>query len=101
MVRATQRPWLAQISTRGRRTMTLGTWEVERDAAAAYDRAARYYGLPDSALNFPGKDLSPAAPSVLISEARRQGKPTSTPQSFGERMCKWPLTLPFLNWTLT
>jgi hypothetical protein len=72
--RDTARPWLAQLTVHGRPTMSLGTWETERDAARAYDRAGRHFRLPKTALNFPTENLSSAAPSALVSEARRQGK---------------------------
>jgi hypothetical protein len=72
--RDTARPWLAQLTIHGRPTMSLGTWETERDAARAYDRAGRHYRLPKTALNFPAEKLSASAPSALVSEARRQGK---------------------------
>jgi hypothetical protein len=72
--RDTGRPWLAQLTIDGMPTMSLGTWETERDAALAYDRAGRHYRLPKAALNFPTKKLPAASASALVSEARQQGK---------------------------
>ena len=81
--RETARPWLAQLTTHGRPTMSLGTWETERDAARAYDRAGRHYRLPKTALNFPTEKLPAASSSALVSEARRQGKRTRTSRYIG------------------
>jgi hypothetical protein len=79
----TSRPWLAQITIHGRRAVSLGTWETERDAACAYDRAARHYDLPESVLNFPAEKMPPSTPAALVSEARRQGKLVRTSRYIG------------------
>jgi hypothetical protein len=81
--RETQRPWLAQITTSGHRTASLGTWKTERDAACAYDRAVRHYRVPTAALNFPDEKLRAASPSALVSESRREGKRTRTSRYIG------------------
>jgi hypothetical protein len=79
----TSRPWIAQLTLLGRPTITLGTWASENDAARAYDRAARHYGLPTAALNFPREKLTAAAPPVLVGEARREGKRARTSRYLG------------------
>jgi hypothetical protein len=81
--RETPRPWLAQLTVQRRRTVSLGTWETERDAARAYDRAARYYRLPKSVFNFPAEKLAATSPPVLVSEARREGKRRRTSRYIG------------------
>jgi hypothetical protein len=81
--RDTPRPWLAQLTVPGGATESLGTWESERDAARAYDRAARHHQLPNDALNFPRERLAPAPASVLVSQARREGKRARTSRYIG------------------
>jgi hypothetical protein len=81
--RETPRPWIAQLTIPGRRTMSLGTWQKERDAARAYDRAARHYGLPKSTLNFPSEKMAAAPAPALVSEARREGKRSRTSRFIG------------------
>jgi hypothetical protein len=81
--RETSRPWLAQLTVRGRRAASLGTWATELAAAWAYDQAARHYRLPKAALNFPAEKLQPAAPATLVSKARKEGKRARSSQFIG------------------
>jgi len=81
--RETPRPWIAQLTIPGSRTMSLGTWQTELDAARAYDRAARHYDLPKSALNLPSEKMAAAPAPALVSEARREGKRSRTSRFIG------------------
>ena len=49
----------------------------------AYDRAARHFRLPKAAFNFPADSLPAAEPSVLLGEARRQGKRVRSSRQIG------------------
>ncbi|HVV48973.1 MAG TPA: AP2 domain-containing protein [Polyangia bacterium] len=74
VARDSWRPWTAQIGVPGRRRMHLGTWATEKDAARAYDRAARYYLGDAPVLNFPRERAAPADAAAIVSEARKEGK---------------------------
>jgi len=61
------------------RTVHLGTWPTEREAAIAHDRAVLALGRPDSILNFPGlRSVRPASPAELRKEAVRLQKQRCT-----------------------
>lgn len=95
---APQRPWLALMSTR-RRTVRgrpgsprrspsqyLGSYETEREAAEAHDRAALYYfGSEYQYLNYPERaaSLEPADAATLKADAFRLGKRTKSSQFRG------------------
>lgn len=70
---AKDRNWSAQISLGGGKKLSLGSFVVEAEAAAAYDAAARHLHGEFATLNFPdvffGTDiLSPHARSALTPE---------------------------------
>ena len=55
----------------------LGTWQSEEKAAEACDRAMLSFARPTAKLNFPSRRLTPASPSELRLEARRERKRSS------------------------
>jgi hypothetical protein len=67
-------PWAAQMTFEDDRTARLGRWATEKDAARAYDRAARMFLGARAELNLPDEDLEPATPATLLAEARRERK---------------------------
>jgi hypothetical protein len=58
-------------------------WETETEAAIAYDRAIRYFGLPSSRLNFPKKRYRAKSPEDLRAECVQQRKRATTSQYIG------------------
>jgi hypothetical protein len=62
--------WRAQIRPL-RRLVHLGNWPTERDAAEAYDRAARYLAFDGRLVNFPHLNVRATVPEDLRREARR------------------------------
>lgn len=99
--KASERPWLALLSTPGptvrwregsklrqshRRCHYLGSYETEREAAEAHDRAVlHYYGPECPYLNYPDRahSLEPADAATLTAYAYRLGKQTKTSQFRG------------------
>lgn len=80
----TRRPWVATLAGVGpTNALHLGTWEVEEDAARAYDRAARFYVCSGSRLNFPEQKLEPADAETLMAEAQREAKKGQTSRYIG------------------
>jgi hypothetical protein len=77
--RSLGRCWLATIEV-DYRSVKLGSWRTEREAALAYDRAALYLPGHRRTLNFPqaSKKKGPASPEALRAEALRQFKQTTT-----------------------
>lgn len=73
------RPWAAQLR-HGGRTFCLGTWETEREAAFAYDRAVLFYLGPSADLNFPKQAaaMEPADARTLSAESYKRYKTTTT-----------------------
>ncbi len=64
-------PWVACLMVKGRK-LSLGTWQSERDAAIASDRAMLFYGVARKYLNFPEQvsRRRPASAEILAREAR-------------------------------
>ena len=56
--------WLSHI-TPNKEAVALGVWDDEELAGRAYDRGARYFGVPTSLLNFPDEDLPATPPTVM------------------------------------
>ncbi len=77
-------PWCACL-TRDTVELRLGTWETERAAAIAYDRAALFYRGETAALNFPRRRsrLDPADAETLRAEARQAFKAGTTSRFVG------------------
>lgn len=69
------RPWVASIAI-DYRTLILGRYTTERDAAVAHDRAALHYFGSNAKLNFPARrrSLVAADRKTLMSEALREAK---------------------------
>ncbi len=61
--------WQSHI-TPNKEAVSLGVWDDEVLAGRAYDRGARYFGVPTSLLNFPDEDLPATPPTVLAHEAQ-------------------------------
>jgi hypothetical protein len=79
-----RRPWIASVRGIGPTgTLHLGTWEVEEDAARAYDRASAFYFGSNAKLNFPGEKLKPADAETLKGEAQRAAKRGHSSQYVG------------------
>lgn len=74
--------WSASITVRGER-FHLGTFDDERDAARAYDRAALFLRGPGTKLNFPLERSSPASPDDLRREGRAERKAATTSRYLG------------------
>lgn len=72
---ALRQTWSAHIGIR-QKTHFLGRYETERDAAIAYDRAARHYFGEDAKLNLPiqSRRLDPADAAALRAEAHAELK---------------------------
>jgi hypothetical protein len=72
--------WHAWVKTRGRNSLFLGRWRTARLAAEAHDRAAIYYRIPKSRLNFveQARELVPASATSIAAEARRAFKKTTS-----------------------
>jgi hypothetical protein len=71
--RLSDRGWSASITVK-RRRLPLGRWASERDAARAYDRAARYYLGPKAKLNLPEMRSRPADAETILASARAEKK---------------------------
>jgi hypothetical protein len=92
-------PWLASLSVRSR-TLRLGHWRSEREAAEAHDKAVlHYFGVLRNRLNFPdrARALAPADMASLRQEAMRRHKATTSSRYIGvtwmrSRNC-WSATL--------
>lgn len=76
--RTGDRPWFATIQVK-KKHLALGRWASERDAAKAYDRAARHYVGSEARLNLPRARVSPADAVTLrrLALAERKKKTTS------------------------
>jgi hypothetical protein len=61
------------------KTINVGLWDRERDAAIARDRAVLHFGVANARLNLAraSKKLGPASPAALVSLARKRGKAKS------------------------
>jgi hypothetical protein len=86
-----RRPWVAAIGGIGigpTKRLHLGTWEGEKDAARAYDRAALHYLGATAKLNFRGDKRAPADAQTLTREARREAKRWQTSRYLGVHWAK-------------
>jgi len=72
-------PWAANLNRHGR-SLLLGSYLTEREAAIAYDRAMLHEWGPNATLNFPtvSRRLGPALPETLRAEAHAAYKKTTT-----------------------
>jgi hypothetical protein len=77
-------PWAASITNDGDERF-LGSWESERDAALAYDRASLHYRGSGATLNFPTRaaSLGAANAASLRAEAHTSKKQRMTSQYRG------------------
>jgi hypothetical protein len=77
------RAWAATIHLPSGPDLSLGNWSTERQAAVAYDRAARHYVGARAEVNFPKlrTRCPPADAGVLRAEAERERK-TATSSRF-------------------
>lgn len=79
-----ERCWAASITVEYTEH-PLGRWEVERDAAIAFDRAALFYFGPSAQLNLPAlsQRLGPEDSETLLAEARRERKKRTSSRFIG------------------
>jgi len=92
---AKSRCWHARVKPRGRVPLYLGRWPTAGLAAEAHDRAALYYRLPKSRLNFVERlrELVPADAASIAAEASRGFKATTSSRfrgvAFYRRKRRW------------
>ncbi len=67
------RRWMAAIYSDGILS-SLGGWATEKEAAEAYDRAARFILEGKACLNFPNRHLAPARPAEVRRTAEKARK---------------------------
>lgn len=85
--KSSEKPWVAHIRVGGR-LHALGSWQSEREAAIAYDRAALHF-LGDAAVpNIPrvSRRLGPAAPAELCAMAHMDTVSRQTSRFHGVRL---------------
>ena len=77
-----RRPWLASLAI-GRKSLAIGRYATELEAAIAHDRAALWYRPKRLLLNFPDRKSPPASIETLGNELLHEVKRTHTSRFIG------------------